>query len=68
MRGRNRMGTVWTFEHPGEGGGTWYGAQYPLGATQYYRTAEARSKAISGYRRAIEATGGYVAVIDGQVR
>ena len=52
------MGYLYLFEHPGEDGGTWYGAQYPLGATHYYRTEQARTLAVDRYRRAIEVTSG----------
>ena len=54
------MGHAVMFEHEGLDGGTWYACQYPLGATRYYRTAEAREAALSAYEAAIEATGGYV--------
>jgi hypothetical protein len=47
------MGIIWTYEHPGEDGGTWYVAAYPLGATRYYRTPTAREDATSAYKRAI---------------
>ena len=51
---------VYTFEHPGQAGGTWYAATYPHGATRYYATPQARSAAIGAYQRTIEATGGKV--------
>lgn len=54
---------VWIYDHPGEDGGTWYAADYPLGATCYYRTPDARADAIAGYVRAIEATGAEVKVL-----
>lgn len=57
------MGIIWTFEHPGQNGGTWYAAQYPLGATRYYATPQAREDAMSAYVRAIEATGGTAKVL-----
>lgn len=54
------MGTIFTYTHPGEDGGTWYAAQYPLGATRYYSTEDARFTAMVAYRTAIQATGGNV--------
>ena len=52
------MGTIYLFEHPGQGGGTWYAAEYPLGATRYYRTEKAREDAVSAYVKAIDDAGG----------
>lgn len=57
------MGIIWTYDHPGEDGGTWYAASYPLGATRYYRTPQAREDATIAYVRAIEATGGTCKVL-----
>lgn len=57
------MGIIRTYTHLGEAGGTWYVAAYPLGATRYYRTEEARAVAIDGYVAAIRATGGSVVVV-----
>jgi hypothetical protein len=53
------MGTIYYFTEAGRAGGTWYGAQYPLGATRYYRTEATRDAAVKGYIAAIEATSGY---------
>ncbi len=58
------MGILETYEHPGEDGGTWYAAAYPLGATRYYRTREARTQAVDRYCAAIRDTGGAVVVVD----
>ena len=58
------MGIIWLYNHPGLDGGTWYAAAYPLGATRYYRSADARADAIEGYVRAIENTGGTCWVLD----
>ena len=56
------------FTHAGEDGGLlWYGVEYPLGATRYYSTREAADSALAKYTAAIEATGGYVFTIDGEV-
>ncbi len=58
------MGIVWTFTTRGEDGGTWCCAAYPLGATRYYRTEDARSSAVDAYADAIRATGGRVRIAD----
>lgn len=57
------MGIVHLFEHPGEEGGTWYAATYPLGATRYYRTEEARTTAVNAYVQAIRDTGGFAVAV-----
>ena len=54
------MGMAILFESEGLDGGTWYAVQYPLGATKYYSTTDAREVALTAYERAIESTGGYV--------
>ncbi len=58
------MGTIYQYEHPGEDGGRWYVAAYPLGATRYYRTEDARTSAVGAYVAAIRATGGICTIID----
>lgn len=58
------MGTIWQYDHPGEDGGTWYVASYPLGATRYYRTPQARADAVHAYADAIRKTGGHVMIVD----
>ena len=57
------MGFLYTYEHPGEDGGIWYAASYPMGATRYYRTPAAREDAVTAYVGAIAATGGSVVVV-----
>jgi hypothetical protein len=56
------MGIVDLFEVQGQDGGVWYCAAYPLGATRYYRTEQARKDAVDAYCMAIRATGGFVGV------
>lgn len=67
-RKRDRAGwtvcTIWQYEHPGEDGGIWYAASYPLGATRYYRTREARATAVEAYANAIRKTGGHLIIAD----
>ena len=58
------MGIVYTYQHPGEDGGTWYAAAYPLGATRYYSTPEARAEKVNAYVAAIRDTGGFCMVSD----
>lgn len=58
------MGFLYLFEHPGEDGGVWFAASYPLGATRYYRTAGARESAVSAYVDAIAAFGGAVVRVE----
>ncbi len=57
------MGVIDCYEIAGTDGGVWYCATYPLGATRYYRTAEARRVAVDAYAAAIRATGGYIGVV-----
>lgn len=59
------MPPIYIYEWPGEDGGTWYAAQYPLGATRYYATEAARQAAVDAYRAAV---GGTTLVIDNQQR
>lgn len=54
------MGVIYLFEHPGEDGGVWYAATFPLGATRYYESADDRSRSVAAYRDAIENTGGWI--------
>ena len=56
------MGIISIYESLGEDGGTWYVASYPLGATRYYRTEEARAEAVKRYADAIRETGGFIGV------